>query len=207
MAPKFIVPSAPSEHKSELRKRALEIRRAVPNKEAASAAIFKSVLSLPELRCPSVIFSYIGSRDEVATLAQFDKLQAAGKTIIVPVCVGEALELFRYESKSELVKGSYDLLEPNAAVRSDLSRAVRNDEIDLALVPGLAFDRNGNRLGYGFGYFDRFFAILPPSVIRIGLAFHEQIFDRIPVERHDMPVDLIITETEIIRPDQEKSPQ
>jgi len=117
---------------------------------------------------------------------------AEGKRVVVPVAVPRTKQLRVSEVRNlqaELVRGSHGVWEPKPSSR----RPVALREIDLALVPGIAFDRRGHRLGHGHGYFDRFLARLPKTTRTIGLAFRFQLLDHLPVAAHDHAVQTVLT--------------
>jgi 5-formyltetrahydrofolate cyclo-ligase len=120
-----------------------------------------------------------------------------GKRIVVPVCRPEnrALTACRIDGFDELETGHYGIRAP----KEGLLRPVEGGKIDVILVPALAFDRRGYRIGYGGGYYDRF---LPQALraVKIGLAFASQIIAKIPVDGHDLPVDMVVTEKGVILP-------
>lgn len=101
------------------------------------------------------------------------------------------LASYAVSSLGELIVGERGLLEPDP----DRAEPI-GEEIDLVLVPGLAFDRNGGRIGYGAGFYDRFLAGTP--AVKVALAYSLQLIDAVPVEPHDVPVDRILTEEESI---------
>lgn len=114
------------------------------------------------------------------------------KTVIVPKVVHHEIEPSVIIDFDNLVpSGKFKIPEPIEAMK------IAYKNIDLILVPGIAFDKEGHRIGYGFGYYDRFLRRVPKA-IKIGLAFDLQIVDKIPREMHDVPVDLIVTEERVI---------
>ena len=115
----------------------------------------------------------------------------AGKTFAYPRVVEDRLDLFCVASLHELAPGAFGLREP----RADLTHAVAPDTLDLILVPGVAFTRNGGRLGRGGGFYDRLLASLPASTIKIGVCFASQLLTELPVEPHDQRVDFNATES------------
>ena len=117
------------------------------------------------------------------------------KKVVVPISNKEdnTLSLSILESWDDLVEGSYGILEP----KEDCFKEISIDEIDLIIVPGVAFDEDENRLGHGNGYHDRL--LEKTKAISIGLAFEFQIVNNIPIGRNDVPVDMIITEDRIIK--------
>ena len=139
------------------------------------------------------LMCYVGFRNEVETAQFFFRLP--GSSIIVPFCDGNDIVPFRLRSLDELEPGYRGIPEPKASLRREPGRIVAPEDIELAIVPGLAFDTSGNRLGRGGGFYDRFLLKLPPTATVVGLAFDCQVFESIPVEPHDRPVDFLITET------------
>ncbi len=97
-------------------------------------------------------------------------------------------------SLDELVPGTWGILEPPENSR----KVVPAEEIDLAVVPGLAFDRQFNRLGYGAGYYDRFLPKLKKNAVKAGICYSIQLIDQIPVEAFDIAMDIIVTDTEVL---------
>lgn len=116
-----------------------------------------------------------------------------GCSVAVPVTHTDSvtLTLSYIDGVSGLKKGAYGILEP-----SQIKPADEND-IDIILVPGLAFDRSGGRMGFGMGYYDRF--LKNSRAVKIGLCYDFQLLDSIPSESHDVPMDFIITEKEILK--------
>jgi 5-formyltetrahydrofolate cyclo-ligase len=117
---------------------------------------------------------------------------AQGKRVVVPVSAPRTKRLSLSEVRAparELARGRFGVWEPRPAVR----RPVRIAEVDLLLVPGIAFDRRGHRLGHGHGYFDRFLARVPKTTPTVGLAFRFQLLDRLPTALHDHAVQTILT--------------
>jgi 5-formyltetrahydrofolate cyclo-ligase len=108
------------------------------------------------------------------------------------------LELFLLEDVSELVEGAYKILEPKEELRKLPRKIVKPEELDLVMVPGTAFDKRGGRMGQGKGYYDRLLASARPDAPLVGVAFDCQIFDEIPVDAHDVFMDLVLTETRAI---------
>lgn len=141
---------------------------------------------------------YVGYRSEVRTDALISQLLPAGKAVHVPWCDNDQLRLFRLESLSELQPGAFGIPEPPAELRHIPQRAGDACDLDVVVVPGIAFDRAGRRLGQGKGYYDRLLRDVRDDCILVGLAFDAQIVERVPVTSHDVPVDLIVTESEVI---------
>ncbi|MDR0327856.1 MAG: 5-formyltetrahydrofolate cyclo-ligase [Planctomycetaceae bacterium] len=120
-------------------------------------------------------------------------------SMIVPLCRKEEIVPIRILSWEELEPAEHmSLLEPKETVHQDVSRQILPEQIDVVLVPGLAFDRLGNRLGRGKGYYDRFLRRLPASTLTVGLAWESMLCDHIPHDENDCPVKMIVTEHQII---------
>ncbi len=142
--------------------------------------------------------AYLQLPEEVRTEHVVQWAMSPPNRLVIPYCRADGLELFRVESLTELVPGVFHVLEPAAEWRSDAGRRVFPEEVDIVLVPGVGFDRHGNRLGYGKAYYDHFLLNVPETTPAIGLAFDCQIAERIPTEPHDQPVDLVITESGVL---------
>ena len=109
------------------------------------------------------------------------------------------MRLFRLESFTELVPGAYGILEPSVELRELAEKQVSPAAIDMAIVPGVAFDRSGTRLGHGAGYYDKLLAQLRADSPRIALAFECQLFDELPRDAHDVPMNAVVTESALYR--------
>ena len=141
---------------------------------------------------------YIDVRAEVRTRHALPAALASGKTIIVPWCNehGE-LELFRLASMDELELGMYRILEPRPELRLLPEKQIAPHELDVILVPGVAFDRQGGRTGHGKGYYDKLLQHARPDAPLIALAFECQLFPEIPMQDHDIYMDKVVTETAV----------
>jgi 5-formyltetrahydrofolate cyclo-ligase len=139
----------------------------------------------------SVMF-YVSKSYEVDTSNMIEEALKQGKRVIVPVTNPKEKELIPSEIKCprrDLKKGPFGILEP----KKKCAKAVSLEDIDIVIVPGVAFDRKGNRIGHGQGYFDRFLKNLPKKTPAIGLAFKLQLVRRINTRSWDMPVAKLIT--------------
>jgi 5-formyltetrahydrofolate cyclo-ligase len=160
-----------------------------------SAAITNRLTALAQWKNSSHICTFVGSKPgEVDTLELIRTSLDHGKKICVPVVDPSSLELalVPLSDPDDLVPGHFGILEPSGGPHF----APGQPDWDLALVPGLAFGRDGGRLGFGKGYYDRLLSAR--GTPRIALAFGFQVLDSVPVLPHDVPVDLIITENEVI---------
>lgn len=183
--------------KPVLRARARSARAALgrPMRAEHSAAITRHLLGLPELERVTDLLGYMPFGTEVHVGDCLATLHARGVRIHLPWVDGEELGVSRVPAYPEgLAPGWGGVPEPVA--REPVDPGV----LDAVLVPGLAFDRAGVRLGYGGGHFDRLLARLRPGVPRIGVAFGAQLVERLPAEPHDQPVTVVVTETGVLRP-------
>jgi 5-formyltetrahydrofolate cyclo-ligase len=188
------------EAKESIRSRIIEQRGLLSVREVyeKSTAITKRLCSLVQYANAGVVMAYMSFRNEVSTDAFIDRCISDGKRVIIPKVrrIPEpALLLYEIKDpKLDVVKGFMGIPEPEA------SRLERVDpaEIDIAVIPGVAFDENKNRLGYGAGYYDRFLPALRPDCLKVGIAYEMQMTDNVFAEAHDIPMDMVITEERII---------
>jgi len=182
------------ELKNAIRKQAHENRRAQPEKDSVSEEILNRFIDLPEYQLAQTIMFYVDVRDEVRTRQALPAAVASGKRIIVPYCVDGELELFWLENMEELELGMYRILEPKNELRTLESKRLQPTDLDLVMVPGVAFDRTGGRTGHGKGYYDKLLQHARLDAPLIALAFECQMFEKIPAENHDIYMDKIVTE-------------
>ncbi len=181
-----------------MRKEMLENRSKLTKKEIRekSNKIKEKLMRLEKFKEAQVIFSFISFGDEVDTHEIIKESLKLGKRVGVPVTIPEGRKLLvseLYDFDKELELGYYDILAP----KEEYIREIHPKEIDVVLVPGVVFTPAGYRIGYGGGYYDRFFS-KNKDVYKIGLCFDMQIADEIPIDLYDIPVDIIITEDRII---------
>lgn len=181
--------------KSQIRAYFKAVREALPAGERCviDGAIARNVAGLPEFATADGVFTYLSFGAEVDTRELVQRAWEAGKTVCLPRVVPGTREMHWYaaESLDGLVRSSFGVEEPP----DDPSREVRPADFAhaVALVPGLAFDRAGFRLGYGGGFYDTFLPSFPG--VSIGLCRACQLVDVLPVrDDHDVPVDLTCTE-------------
>lgn len=187
-----------AELKQQIRAQAHENRNAQENKEELSRGIVSRFMSLPEYQAARTVLFYLDVRSEVRTRHSLEDALASGKKIVVPYCIeGEVLELFHLESLDELSLGMYRILEPKPELRSLPHKQVPVEEIDLIMVPGVAFDRRGGRTGHGKGYYDKLLEHSRPETPLVALAFECQMFPEIPMQPHDVFMDKVITEAAV----------
>ncbi len=181
----------------ELLRREMLLKRSGQSPEAIaekSKAVGERLLAMPEWHKAKTLMLYASTRSEVQTRTLMESALAQGKRVCLPVRneEGAAMDAYFLASPNELVMGDLGFFEPP---KKENERA-EPSLLDLVILPGIAFDENGNRLGRGMHYYDLF---LPKVRCRkIALAFEMQLVAQVPVEDHDMPVDKIVTEKRII---------
>ena len=192
-------PSDPLQVKHHLRAAAHLRRLHQQNGDLLSAKIFERLVHLPQYTSAQTVLCYVSFRSEVSTHAFFARMLADRKRVVVPYCVAQHLELFCLHSLSDLAPGTLGILEPKLELREQNHRRAEVQELDLLVIPGLAFDRQGGRLGYGKGYFDRLLPGAREDALLAAVAFECQLFDSVPMQPYDVWVDAVITESGILQ--------
>jgi 5-formyltetrahydrofolate cyclo-ligase len=144
-----------------------------------------------------LIMAYVDYKNEVITNDIISYSLEKGKRVVVPVTEIKTKKMTPCEVinyPEDLISGNYGIMEP----KEECIRPVDPKIIDLILIPGVAFDVRGNRLGYGAGYYDRFLMRLNDDAVKIALAYEMQILENVYPEKHDVPIDFIITEKRVI---------
>jgi 5-formyltetrahydrofolate cyclo-ligase len=181
--------------KASIRKAISAKRRSLNHnlKEKFDKLIQKKLENSIEWKKAKNILIYISHIHEVNTI-NLIKSWSKEKNFIIPKTNKKKLILTLHEFKSfeDLILGNYNILEPKKN-----SKIVKPKKIDLAIIPGIAFDLNGNRIGYGKAYYDYLMPYL--SCLKIGLAYSVQIVDNIPAEKHDQKIDILITDKKIYK--------
>jgi len=180
--------------KKAIREEAHKLRNALPDKDNLSLGICQTLVDLPEYAASKAVLWYLDARSEVRTRHYMPTALASGKKIVVPYCVDGFLQLFHLKSMEDLSVGMYKILEPKAELRDKAEYRVDVQEIDLIVVPGVAFDRRGARMGHGFGYYDKLLEHARTNTPLVALAFECQLFPEIPTAPHDIFMDKLITE-------------
>lgn len=186
--------TGPEISKAEIRARAMESRRSLSDKERRSCSICDRFAALPAFADDGTVLVYMHIRAEVRTTTLVGRLLESDKRVVVPYCVGDDLRLFLLSDLAELAPGALGIPEPRQNLRTIAEKHVEPGELDLLAVPGVAFDRFGGRVGHGRGYFDRLLRHIRPDAFSAGLAFECQLFDQVPMEPHDVPLDAVVTE-------------
>ncbi|MEM1207520.1 MAG: 5-formyltetrahydrofolate cyclo-ligase [Acidobacteriota bacterium] len=169
-----------------------------PDQAARNAAqMADAALTLPEVTRGAGILICLSFGDEIDTWGLVQRLRDLGKAVFVPRVQRKGMRLHVHRYPCPLRRLSFGLRQP-AADSPAVPEGEILDHVHVALVTGLGFDRRGIRLGYGGGYFDRFFARVP--IPRIGMAHHLQLVETLPRDPHDLPMAAVVTESGVHRP-------
>ncbi len=187
-----------NETKQKIRQAFLKKRDMLPVdiKKEKDELIKKHIIEQPEFIKAKTVLFYASFRSEVDTKEIIDISLKNGKTVILPKVDNKEKILKLYEIKdiNELSPGYMQIMEPKASEERLKSLA----DIDLILIPGAAFDLQGNRLGYGAGFYDKLLSGMKKRILIIAPAYEEQVAEKIAAEPHDVKVDRIITDKRII---------
>jgi 5-formyltetrahydrofolate cyclo-ligase len=187
-------------HRLKARKRAVR-RAAIERRDLLSAdersvkseRILEQVLALPEVGAAGTAMAFWSFGSEVQTSSLIERLQEAGTRVVLPRVADGEIEAVVYAPDDPVSATSFGAMEPLG------TELVPPEDVDVVIVPGVAFDRRGGRVGYGGGFYDRLFA-RTPGVPAVAVAFAVQLVDEVPQGRSDSRVDVIVTEDEVIRP-------
>lgn len=184
------------EEKKDLRKIILNKRNSIDNntKEEMDRELFNKLINLDLYKEAKNIFIYLSFGSEIDTKPIIDRALEEGKEVYIPKVykINKEMKAIRLNSFEDLEKNFMGILEPK-----DDSNLIAKENIDLIIVPGAVFDLEGNRIGYGGGYYDRFLSNIKDKRNKIVLAYDLQIVGNIEAEEHDIKVDYIITNSRI----------
>jgi 5-formyltetrahydrofolate cyclo-ligase len=188
-----------NDEKQRLRREVLERRNRLTTAQRVirSADILQKLFELEAARSAAWIHFYVSSGSEVETTGMIAHAISRGKQVSVPKMERESKRLLLSELKDpvrELSPGPKGISEP----KPEFFRPVEADGMELFVIPGIAFDERGNRLGQGAGYYDRLLAGVSGRIPIVGLAFELQLVKGIPVGDHDVNVDWVVTEKRVI---------
>lgn len=188
-------PERAATEKDYLRVKLRHVRQSIPDEDRPRLVdqIEGAVFSLPGMEHAQTVMLFYSFGSEVGTHGMAARVLGAGKRLLLPFLDDRAgMEAAEVRPGSALAQTSYGPREPEHRV------AVNPGEVDVVITPGLGFDRRGHRLGYGGGHYDRYLERMSGEALRIGVAFSVQIVRHVPVEPGDQPVDVVVTDTEII---------
>lgn len=177
--------------KSEIRRNIKRLRMMLSDmeKEEAASEVFAQLENTAAFMMADNILIYHSLPDELSTISFLRKWNGR-KHFFLPRVNGVNLDLLPY-IENELEKGAYDIEEPTGSNLADV------DDIDLMIIPAVAFDRRGNRLGRGKGFYDRLLSTTKATKVGVGYEF--QLMDELPSESHDVPMDMVITQYSYLR--------
>ena len=180
-------------NKEDLRRKLLRERKSLQlhDRRQRDLLILSRLLSLKELEDAGKILLFYPVKGEPDIRPLFDRLLKGKKVLVFPRVSGPELELVSVSDINSLRKGAFGIPEPSSG------EVVSPQELELAIVPGVAFDRRGYRLGFGKGYYDRVLRHI--SAPKVGVAYSFQVVEYIPQDEWDVPVDILITDKEVIR--------
>lgn len=187
--------------KKEFRKNVIDLRKKKDKDfiKRNSDIITEKLLELECIKNAKTIMLYLDFNNEVATDNLIIKLINLGKTVASPITLKKERKLIPFQItdlENGIQYGAYNIREP----KPESSTAIDIKDLDIVIVPAVAYDKNCYRLGYGGGFYDRFIENLRKDTITIGVAFDLQIFNEVPKEEHDAQMDFIITESKILTP-------
>ena len=182
--------------KNLIRQKVLRQRRKLSplKKSQAESLMLESLLNWKVFKKAGVIHTYISMPDEPNTRSIIEHCWSSGKKVAVPLVLPYTFDLVHTEIKSfdSLISGMYGIQEPSPERRIKMNPKI----FDLVIVPGVAFDRQGGRLGHGKGYYDRF--LEHTRAFRLGLTFNFQLLETVPTELHDVTMNAILSESGIV---------
>jgi 5-formyltetrahydrofolate cyclo-ligase len=190
--------------KASMRRAAYNARNAQPDKAQVSETAVARLMELPEFQAARTVLWYIDCRSELRTQQALPAALASGQRVVVPYCTVDAhgqnkLGLWWLQSMDELVVGKWKILEPPRERWEEPGREIKPAEIDFVIAPGVAFGRDGRRMGNGQGYYDRLLQSARPDCPLVGLCYESQLFDNLVVDAHDVFMDKVVTERAVYR--------
>ncbi len=181
----------PDSNKEAVRRRMLEKRnsQAMGDNARRSALAQEYIVKSREFQSAKIVGAYSATGSEVRTDLLISEAKRMGKVVALPRTEGDMINFYEMSSTDELIAGRFGIMEPPP------THPARR--IDLLVVPGIAFDKQGYRLGYGKGYYDRYLSEKKPQ-FAIGLAYNFQLLESLPHDKHDAKMDAIATEDGIL---------
>lgn len=173
--------------KKELRRQIREQKRAMTEEQitAASVRLGELFLNCPQYKNAKTVYGYLPYNQEVRTIPMLEQAMKDGKRVAVPKCYGEQMRFIYMDDLSKVEKGYANIPEPIA------DSPVADDKTALVLMPGMAFTKDGKRMGYGGGFYDKFLAAEPEHPT-VALCYDFQMVEDLPTEAYDIPVDCVL---------------
>ena len=178
---------------------AYDARNAQADKDRVSEIAVATLMQLPEYHSAQTVLWYLDCRSELRTRHAIPTALASKKRVIIPYCTvddagANKLGLWWLERMDELVIGKWNILEPARERWGEPGKEMQPEEMDLVIAPGVAFSREGARMGNGQGYYDRLLQRVRPECPLVGLCYECQLFDNLIVDAHDVFMDKVVTE-------------
>jgi 5-formyltetrahydrofolate cyclo-ligase len=186
--------------KEKQRRLAYDARNSQTNKKYLSEQILNAVFATESYQKANTILWYLHCRSEVETIAAVKSaLEKQDKKIVIPYCTKDAqannkLGLWHLESFAELIPGTWGILEPRLNRWRESGKEVKPSELDLVITPGVAFDKQGGRLGNGAGYYDRLLIQIKSDALIVAICFASQLQAQINMQDYDVYMDSVVTE-------------
>lgn len=177
--------------KEDIRKEIQTKLKNLQNREEKNNLIFEELINNKDIKKAKNIMCFVSFRNEVDTHKFIKKMLNEEKNIYIPVIdqKEKIMNISKLNSFNELKEGFYGILEPEER----FLRISNPDILDVVITPGIVFSKDNYRIGYGGGYYDKFFANKDVTALKIGLCFKEQIIEKVPTNKYDIPVDYIIS--------------
>ena len=194
------------EDKQYQRREAYDARNAQPDKEKLSQIICNEFMDQSAYAEAHTVMWYVHCRSEVRTLNALTSELSGNKRIVIPYCTTDTegqkkLGLWLLKNISELMPGTWGILEPPKTRWGEQGREISPIDLDLIMVPGVAFDRQGGRIGNGAGYYDRLFDKVRSDTQLTAVCYESQLFEKVVMEEYDVYMDALITEKQCYKPE------
>ncbi len=186
--------------KADARKKFIKTRGNMPEEQVKelSSKINSTIMKLRQYKDADTVMLYLDFNNEIDSMPLIEDCFKSGKKVVIPYCKKEGLEIIPTElndMEKELERTKFGYLE----TKKEYVKPVDINDIDLILIPGLAFDTQCHRLGFGAGYYDRFLSRINENTVTMGVAYEFQILSLIPeIEQTDIPLNYVVTEKRII---------
>jgi 5-formyltetrahydrofolate cyclo-ligase len=185
--------------KARIRRLAYDARNAQVDKEQLSLKICHKLIKSDTYLSAETVMCYLHCRSEVSTAAVLAEALPSEKKVVIPYCTRDSqgnpiLGLWHLRDLSELTLGTWGIMEPPEERRGEKNRQINPERLDLIIVPGVGFDREGGRIGNGMGYYDRLLSKVRIDAVLIAVCFESQLFPEIPMHSQDVYMDYVYTE-------------
>ena len=176
------------ESKEVLRKKYISIRNNIQNKEEKAKIITRKVIATEINKEAKIVALYKSLASEVSTEELIKRALSDGKIVALPKVVGDDLKFYKISLDDNFTKSNFGVEEPEEKEENFINK----NQIDLVIAPGVCFDKNKNRMGFGKGFYDRFLSY--SDLKTIGICFEEQVLNELPVDSNDIKMCKIITD-------------